>query len=92
MAKSGGEVLRIIRTAASMSGAGRVGGKNVVLVGDTDDLKGTQGDPGPTGPPWEPTVANTKTLDIAGGPIGYVEIEVSAGVTGYLPVYAEDEA
>ncbi|MGE4424993.1 MAG: hypothetical protein AB7G37_00910 [Solirubrobacteraceae bacterium] len=85
MAKRGARILRIVGTAAPGARRGKVGGEDVILVGDTTDIKGTKGDPGETGPAWEPEVLDTVTLDLA-APVG--AIEVAEGV--YLPVYAED--
>ncbi|MCK9250353.1 MAG: hypothetical protein M0P31_15440 [Solirubrobacteraceae bacterium] len=87
MSKRGARILRIVGTDAPGPRPGKVGGEDVILVGDTDDLKGTKGDTGatgPAGPAWEPTVDTGVTLDL-GAPVGV--IEVGEGV--YLPVYAE---
>lgn len=84
MAKRGGRVLQIIGTAESGPATGKVGGEPVILVGDTDDIKGTKGDPGATGPAWTPEVVEV-TLDMA-APTGAIDL----GDGNFLPVYAED--
>lgn len=84
MAKTGGRILRIIGTAESDGAKHKVAGEPVILVGDTDDIKGTKGDPGAAGPAWEPEVVQV-TLDL-NTPTGAIDL----GDGNYLPVYAED--
>jgi hypothetical protein len=88
MAKSGGRILRIIGTAESDGAKHKVAGEPVILVGDTDNIKGTKGDTGATGPAWEPVVDTGVTLDIAGGPTGAIDL----GDGNFIPVYAEDQS
>jgi hypothetical protein len=87
MARTGGRVLKIIGTAESGPADGKIGGEPVILVGDTDNIKGTKGDTGSVGPAWEPEVIDSVTLDLA-EPTGAIDL----GDGNYLPVYAEDEA
>ena len=84
MGKTGGRILRIIGTAESDGAKHKVAGEPVILVGDTDDIKGTKGDTGDTGPAWTPSVVEV-TLDLS-EPTGAIDL----GSGNFLPVYAED--